>query len=182
MTTIAQTLEALPTGTWQVDATHSQVGFAVEYMVGTFRGSFTPVEARLDVTDDGEATLAGSAQVDDIRVQDENLNAHLLSPEFFDAERTPEIRFQSTEIHRSGDDVSTVGELTIKGLTAHVDLRGTIADPIVDAYGRERIGLRLEGAVDRTSFGLDWNVPLPSGDPALANEVVLTAELYLIRA
>jgi polyisoprenoid-binding protein YceI len=182
VSTIAQTREALPTGAWQIDPTHSQVGFAVEYMVGTFRGSFAPVDARLDVDQDGAATLVGSARVEDIAVQDENLNAHLLSPEFFDAERTPEIRFDSSEISRSGDDVVVVGDLTIKGLTTPVELRGTISDPITDAYGRQRVGLRLEGVVDRTSFGLDWNVPLPSGDPALANDVTLTAELYLIGA
>ena len=131
---------------------------------------------------DGSATLTGSARVEDVAVQDENLNAHLLSPEFFDAERTPEIRFASSEISRSDDDVFVAGDLTIKGLTAPVELRGTISDSITDAYGQQRIGLTLEGVVDRTSFGLDWNVALPSGDPALANDVTLTTELYLIKA
>ena len=74
------------------------------------------------------------------------------------------------------------GELTIKGRTQPVELRGTIADPITDPYGRERIGLTLAGSIDRTSFGIDWNNPLPSGEPALANEVQLSAELYLVKA
>src|SRR5436305_14848436 len=96
-TTITQ---ALPTGTWNVDPVHSQVGFAVDYMVGTFRGSFSPVQGALEVAEDGSATLAGSAPVSGIKVQDENLAAHLQSPEFFDAERAPEITFRSTGVRR----------------------------------------------------------------------------------
>ncbi len=74
------------------------------------------------------------------------------------------------------------GELTIKGHTEPVELTGTITDPIEDPYGRTRIGLTIATTVDRTTFGLDWNVPLPNGEPALANDVTLTAELYLAKA
>jgi polyisoprenoid-binding protein YceI len=182
MSTVEQTCQTLPTGTWDVDPVHSQVGFAVDYMVGTFRGSFAPVEAQLEVAEDGQATLRGTAPVQGIKVQDEQLNAHLLSPEFFDGERTPEIRFASDRISRDGDEIVVDGELTIKDTTEPVELRGAIADPIADPYGRERIGLTLSGKVDRTSFGLNWNVPLPTGEPALANDVALTAELYLVKA
>ena len=181
MSTRAET-RALPTGTWQVDPVHTQVAFAVEYMGGTFRGSFSPVEATLEVGEDGEATLTGSAKVEGVKVQDENLAAHLLSPEFFDAEGAPEIRFVSTGIRRSGDEIVAAGELTIKGVTVPVELQGTIGEPIVDAYGKERLGLKLATTVDRTRVGLDWNTPLSSGEPALANDVTLTAELYLVKA
>src|SRR5439155_3850148 len=104
MTTITQTEQALPVGNWNVDPVHSQVGFAVDYMVGTFRGSFSPVDAKLVVSDDGRATLTGSAPVSGVTVQDENLTAHLQSPDFFDLERTPEIAFASKEMHRTGSD------------------------------------------------------------------------------
>jgi polyisoprenoid-binding protein YceI len=181
LSTIAQTPTQLPTGTWNVDPVHSQVGFAVEYMVGTFRGSFTPVAGTLAVADDGTAELNGSANVAGVKVQDESLSAHLLSPEFFDAERTPEIGFSSDDIRRSGDDVTVSGELTIKGTTRPVELTGTITDPVEDAYGNDRIGLTVETTIDRTEFGLNWNLPLPNGKPALANDVKLTAELYLVK-
>ena len=173
---------ALPVGTWQVDPVHSHVGFGVQYTVGIFRGSFTGIDARLVVAEDGSATLEGGAQAVNIRVQDENLNAHLLSPEFFDAERTPDIRFASDSVTRSGDELAVSGRLTIKGASQPVELRGTLADPITDAFGSERLHLTLEGVVDRTQFGLDWNMELPSGGPALANDVTLTAELYFVKA
>jgi polyisoprenoid-binding protein YceI len=172
--------EALPSGTWSIDPVHSHVGFAVEYVVGTFRGSFSPVAAKLEVGEGG-ATLRGSVPVEGVRVQDENLTAHLQSPEFFDRERTPEITFEASDIERSGNEVTIKGDLTIKGVTQPVEARGTITDPTDDAYGHVRFGLRLETVVDRTKFGLNWNNPLPSGAPALANEVTLTAELALVK-
>ncbi len=182
MTTITQTQTQLPTGTWSVDPVHSQVGFAIDYMGGTFRGSFSPVAGTLEVAEDGTASINGSAQVTGIKVQDENLAAHLLSPEFFDAERAPELRFSADGIRRSGNEVGVDGELTVKGITKPVALTGTIGDPIQDAYGNDRVALTLSTTIDRTQFGLDWNLALPSGEPALANDVTITAELYLVKA
>jgi polyisoprenoid-binding protein YceI len=182
MTTTTGNRTALPIGTWQLDAAHSQVGFAVEYMVGTFRGTFSPVDGKFEVAEDGTATLSGRTEAASVKVQDENLEAHLQTPDFFDAERTPELAFAADEIVRDGDNVTVKGELTIRGVEQPIELHGTIADPITDPYGRERIGLKLEGTVDRTSFGLNWNNPLPSGEPALANDVSLSAELYFVKA
>ncbi len=171
----------IPAGNWQLDAVHSQVGFAVKYMVGTFRGSFSPVEATLSVAEDGGVELHGSARAESVKVQEPNLVAHLLSPDFFDAERAPELRFRSTGVHVAGEDVTVDGELEIKGIARPITLTGTVTAPITDPYGRERIGLTLGGAVDRTEFGITWNNPLPNGTSALANEVALSAELYLVK-
>jgi polyisoprenoid-binding protein YceI len=173
---------ALPTGTWNVDPVHSTVGFAVDYMAGTFRGSFASIEGRLAVGEDETIDLAGSAKVESVRVQDESLTSHLLSPEFFDAERAPTIDFTGTTIRRSGEDVVVDGELSIKGVTRPVTLTGTISEPFADAYGNDRVVLKLQTTVDRTSFDLNWNLALPNGEPALANDVTLTAELYLVKA
>jgi polyisoprenoid-binding protein YceI len=178
-TTVAP--QILPAGTWTVDPVHSQVGFAVAYHVGTFRGSFAPVEARLEVGEDGKAKLTGSASVSGVKVQDENLSAHLQAPDFFDAERTPEIAFASTAIRPSGDELEIVGELTIKGTTLPVTATGRVGEQ-KDYMDRPYFGLELTSTIDRTQFGLNWNNPLPNGDPALANEVTVTAELFLTRA
>jgi polyisoprenoid-binding protein YceI len=173
----AQKTQALPTGTWNSDSVHSDIGFSVEYMAGTFTGSFSKFEAQL-----ADGTLAGSADVSSVQVKDPNLEVHLSSPEFFDAERHPQLSFEAREISRDGDEVTIDGEITIKGVTRPVELRGTISDPITDPWGNERFGLKLETTVDRTDFGLDWNNPLPSGEPALANEVRLFADLQLVKA
>jgi polyisoprenoid-binding protein YceI len=177
MSTVTSPQEILQTGTWKADAAHSRVEFAVAYMTGTFRGSFSPFEAVLE-----EGTLRGSAGVADIKVQDENLAGHLQSPDFFDVERAPSISFESSDIAVDGGRVEITGELTIRGAVQPVELTGTISEPITDPYGQERVGLLLEGKVDRTAFGITWNNPLPSGQPALANDVKLAAELYLVKA
>ena len=182
MSTISETTTTIRVGTWNVDPTHSHVGFELDYMGGAFRGTFSPVEATFAVDEQGDAKLEGSAQAEAVKVQDENLNAHLLSPEFFDASRTPVLQFKTTDIRRSGDELTVNGELTIKGTTRPVELNGTVSEPLTDAYGRERVTLKLAASVDRTEFGLDWNIALPTGEPALSNEVRLGAELYFIKA
>jgi polyisoprenoid-binding protein YceI len=176
MSTIEQT-RAVPTGTWNADPVHSEIGFAVEYMAGTFRGTFSKFGAALE-----DGRLTGWADVASIQVKDPSLEAHLQSPDFFDAERHPKLAFASREITRSGDEVTVHGEVTIKGQTEPVELRGTISDPMADPFGNERFGLRLSTTVDRTAFGISWNNPLPSGEPALADEVTLVADLQLVKA
>src|SRR5262245_42849214 len=165
MTTIAHSTETLPAGDWQVDAAHSRAEFSIEYMGGTFRGSFSPFEARLQVDEDGQATLTGIARAENVRVQDENLEAHLLSPEFFDAERTARLGCQATDLRGEGGTIEASGELTVRGQSSPVELRGTIRGPLTDPYGRERLGVTLETSVDRTAFGLNWNAPLADGEP-----------------
>lgn len=176
-TTTPERLLALPPGTWNADPVHSDVGFAIDYMAGTFRGSFSRVAAHL-----ADGRLEGAADVASVQVKDANLEAHLQSPEFFDAERHPKLTFASQDVRVSGDDVTIAGEITIKGHTEPVELRGTISEPIADPYGNERFGLRLETTVDRTRFGIDWNAPLPTGRPALSNDVTITAELQLVKS
>jgi polyisoprenoid-binding protein YceI len=171
-----ETQQALPTGTWHADPVHSAVGFAVDYMAGTFQGAFTKFEA--NATD---GRLHGAAEVDSIQVPDENLTAHLKAPDFFDAERNPQLSFESREITRSGDEVSIKGDITLKGHTEAVEIRGRITDPFDDPFGNVRFGLELETTVDRTKFGIDWNNPLPSGEAALSNDVRILANLQLVR-
>jgi polyisoprenoid-binding protein YceI len=125
--------------------------------------------------------LSGSARVASVDVKDENLAAHLQSPEFFDAEQHPELTFASRSLERSDDQLNVSGEITIRGTTKPVELVGSIAGPITDGYGNERVNVTLATTVDRTAFDLNWNMPLPNGQPALQNEVSLVAELYFVQ-
>lgn len=162
-------------GTYVLDPIHSSASFAVKHMiVSTFRGRFETFDAKLV-----DGRLTGTVDVGSIVVKDENLAAHLQSPEFFDAERHPELRFVSSEIRPDGDEVVVDGELTIKGVTKAVEARGTIEGPAVTFGDVNKIGLSLEAIIDRTEFGLNWNAPLPKGGFALANDVKLIVELEL---
>src|SRR5881275_2480012 len=174
------TSKTAPAGSWNADPVHSNVSFEIDY-AGTniFRGGFHEYSAGVH-----DGVLKGSAKVASVDVKDEQLNGHLQTPDFFDAQRFPEIGFRATELHRlEGGRVEGKGELTIKGVMRPVELTGTIADaPATDPFGRERLGLRLETSVDRTAYGVSWNAPNQSGGDYLANDVNLIAELALVRA
>jgi polyisoprenoid-binding protein YceI len=167
---------AIPTGTWALDPVHSTIGFAVSYMAGTFTGSFSQFDAVL-----ADSVFKGSANVASVQVKDPDLATHLQSPDFFDAERYPELAFESSAIERTGNRIHIDGEITIKGRTKKVEITGDITDPIADPYGGERFGLALAAVIRRDEFGVSWNNPLPSGEPALSNEVTLIAELQLVK-
>src|SRR2546421_4668218 len=175
--TATLTEQAIPTGTWNLDTTHSQVAYAVRHAgVSLFKGIVGTFAAEL-----ADGTLRGSADVTSITVSDENLAGHLLSPDFFDAERFPQVSFTSTALRRDGDQLVVEGELEIRGAKQPVTLTGTIAGPI-DLGGSDRIGINLETTIDRTDFGITWNMELPGGGVTLENEVKLTADLELVKA
>ncbi|MBX5475125.1 MAG: YceI family protein [Thermoleophilia bacterium] len=183
MSVTESTTQLAPIGTWSADPVHSHVAFEVAYAgVNTFRGGFTDFTATL-VSSEGGTTLEGTAKVASVDVKDEQMNAHLQTPDFFDAERHPEIRFTARELRKLADGrVEGSGELTIKGVTQPVELTGRAADaPTVDPFGRERLGLRLETTIDRTAFGVSWNAPNQGGGDYLGNDVAIVAELALIR-
>ncbi|MGH2966562.1 MAG: YceI family protein [Solirubrobacterales bacterium] len=178
MATVAEKTE-IPTGVWTSDPVHSHVGFAVKHaVVATFRGSFADYDVTL-ANEDGEPRLYGAVRTASVEVRDPKLTGHLLSPDFFDAERYPEITFTSAEIRADDGELVVPGKLTIKGTTKDVEARGTIVGPSEYLEGSERIGIDLETTADRTEFGLNWNAPLPRGGVAVENEVTLTVHLEL---
>jgi polyisoprenoid-binding protein YceI len=178
-TTAEQT--SIPTGTWGIDPTHSTVGFAVAYSgSGTFRGGFKEFDATLV-----DGTLEGVAKVASVDIDEPMLVGHLQTPDFFDAEQFPELRFASKAVELNGDDVTIDGEITLRGVTKPVTITGTVVGPTTDmgANGEiQRIAFDLETKVDRREFGIDWNRELPGGGEALANTVKITANLALVQA
>jgi polyisoprenoid-binding protein YceI len=175
MSTITTT--GIPTGTWATDPVHSSIGFAIRYSgIGTFRGTFEDFEAKLV-----DGRLEGVAKVASVKVDDPQLTGHLQSPDFFDAEQHPELRFVSTAIERDGDSVSIQGELTLRGVTQPVEIAGAVTGPLENAYGQQRLGLDVETTVNRHDFGISWNMELPGGGRALADDVLVTANLALVQ-
>ena len=169
MSTIT-TPKIAPAGSWSADPVHSNVSFEIAYAgTNTFRGGFHEYSAGL-----ANGVLEGSAKVASVDVKDEQLNGHLLSPDFFDAERFPEITFRTSDLER--------GELTIKGVTRPVTISSTVSEPNVDPFGRERVGITLEATVDRNEFGVSWNAPNQGGGNYLGDDVTIKADLALVRA
>jgi polyisoprenoid-binding protein YceI len=179
MTTATE--QRLPAATWNVDTVHSTVGFAVKYMVATFRTDFSAYTATLDTTGD-EPRLSGSVDPTSIVIKDPNFHAHLQSPDFFDSERHPAITFESTSFRTDGDELIVAGDLTIKGETRRVEGRGELTPVHGDLHGNERVGVHLEAVIDRSHFGVSWNAPLPKGGLALANETKLLVDLFFVKS
>jgi polyisoprenoid-binding protein YceI len=178
MSTTATEID-LHEGAWEADTTHSNANFEVEHAgLSLFRGGFKRVDAKLTATDVGLA-LEGAVQVEGISVDDENIRPHLLSPEFFDADRNPDITFHSTEITGDADDLTVRGELSMAGTTVPVIAAGRLRGPVAGAGGGEKLALSLEATIDRTDYGMNWQMDLPAGGVALANDVKLIVELEL---
>ncbi len=163
------TLTSAPAGTWSADPVHSHLSFEIAYAgTNTFRGGFREYTATLE-----DGVLEGVAQVASVDVKDEQLNGHLLTPDFFDAERFPEITFRTSDLE--------TGELTIKGVTRPVTIQATVSEPNTDPFGRERVGIKLEATVDRNEFGVSWNAPNQGGGNYLGDDVTIKADLALVR-
>jgi polyisoprenoid-binding protein YceI len=169
MSTIASTTTKTPAGTWSADPVHSNVSFEIAYAgTNTFRGGFHEYSAGLQ-----DGVLEGSAKVASVDVKDEQLNGHLQSPDFFDAERFPEITFRTSDLEH--------GDLTIKGVTRPVAIAVNVSEPNVDPFGRERVGITLEATVDRNEYGLSWNAPNQGGGNYLGDNVTIKADLALVK-
>ena len=171
---------SVPAGTYTADPIHSSFGFAVRYQgVSLFRGTLDEVQATLT-----DGRLEGAAKVESISIRTpEQFRAHVLSEEFFDAENHPEVTFASRTFDVAEDGAATVeGDLTIKGITRPVTATGTWTPAAQDAFGNTRAHLTLEATVDRTEFDMNWNMPLPSGGTALANDVTITIDASLTQA
>jgi polyisoprenoid-binding protein YceI len=171
----------IPTGTWSIDPVWSALEFEVKKLgLVTVKGRVPGFSGTIE---GGETpAITGTVDVSTITTFDETRDGHIQSPEFFDTERYPELRFESTAFETRGDELVVEGALTIKDVTKPVELKGSFVGTGVDPYGNDRIGIELAGTVDRTEFGLNWNAPLPGGGFLLPNEVVLKANIAAVKA
>jgi polyisoprenoid-binding protein YceI len=172
--------QQVPAGTWTVDPVHSSIAFAVTHNgVTTFRSGFDKYEARLSGGE--QPRLEGTVDVASIKIDEEMLKGHLLSPEFFDVQRFPQLRFTSTELSVGEDGTLRVaGDLEIHGETRKVEATGRFAQLGGDLAGKARLGLSIESTVDRRDFGLDWQAELPSGGEVLDYAVTISVDLELV--
>jgi polyisoprenoid-binding protein YceI len=166
----------IPAGTWTVDPSHSRVEFSIRHMgIASIRGSFADFEAVIDGGD--EPHISGAIRVASVDTRDEARDGHLQSPDFFDSERHPEITFASTRF----EEDRVVGDLTIRGITREVELAARVTGAGTDPWGNERLGIELEGEIDRHEFGVSWNTPLPTGGLLLGDTVRLSAGFSAVK-
>jgi polyisoprenoid-binding protein YceI len=175
----------VPTGTWRVDPDHSSIEFEIKHMmIATVRGRFREFEGTIVAAEDiADSRAFGVVKTASIDTNQPDRDAHLRSPDFFDVERYPEIRFESTRIEPlGGPRFRTVGNLTIKDATREVELEVTVEGAQRDPWGNDRVGLRARGAIDRKDFGLRWQQALETGGFLLGDEVKILIEISAVRA
>lgn len=181
MSIVTETSTAvIPAGTWEIDPAHSSVEFEIRHLgLATVKGRAPVVSGT--ITGGDAPSIVGSVDAAALTTFDEQRDAHLRAPDFFDVERHPQLRFSSTAIALRDGRLVVEGDLTMRGATKPVTLTGSVVGPASDPWGNERIGLDLEGAIDRTEWGLSWNAPLPDGGTLLPDDVRLTASFSAIK-
>ncbi|MGD0869405.1 MAG: YceI family protein [Bryobacteraceae bacterium] len=170
---------------YQIDSAHSTAQFSVRHlMVSNVRGEFTKLSGSLayDASNPANSSLEARLEVASINTRDEQRDAHLKSPDFFDGEKFPELTFRSKQVTKGGDGLQVKGGLTIHGVTREVTLAVDGPTPEVkDPWGGYRIGATAETKIHRKDFGLTWNMALEAGGVVVGDEVKITIEIEAMR-
>lgn|SRR5690606_5923211 len=171
---------------WNLDPTHSEIGFKVKHMMITnVSGSFGKfdVKAETEGNDFSKASIDFTADISSITTNNADRDAHLKSADFFDSENHPELKFVSTRMEKKDDDEFVLhGDLTIKGISKPVKLDVEFGGIGKDPWGNEKAGFTISGKIKRTDWGLNWNAALETGGVLVSEEVKLFAEVQLVRA
>jgi polyisoprenoid-binding protein YceI len=172
------TIEArrtIPAGKYAADPAHSSVEFTIPHMdISTIRGTFLKYEAALEGGE--QPHLSGSFETASVDTHDEQRDGHIKGAEFFDVERFPTAGFSGALV---GDKI--VGELTLKGVTKPIEMTASVTGPAVDPWGNDRVGIDVEGTVNRHEFGVSWNLDLPNGGKLLDDTVTIIASLSFVK-
>lgn len=177
------------TTTWQIDATHTTVEFAVKHMMfTTVRGRFKDVKGTIEVDEKNPNNSTVNVEIAaasiDTGVADRD--AHLRSADFLDVEKYPTLTFRSKRIEGAmaseGDKFKITGDLTIRGKSIEVTLDCTYTGSGKDPWGGTRAGAEAHAKIDRREWGLQWNQALETGGILVGNEVRMEIEVQAVKA
>jgi polyisoprenoid-binding protein YceI len=171
---------------WAIDTDHSSVDFSIRHMMianvkGTFHNFSAVVEA--DVTDLTNATIDFKVELSSIDTRNKDRDAHLVSADFFDAEKFPEMTFRSTDIKKNGEgEYDVIGELTIHGVTKPETFMVTFEGQGKDPWGNEKVGFSAQGTINRADYGLTWNSALETGGVLVGDKVKVSLQIEASKA
>ena len=173
--------------TYQIDPAHASAQFKVRHiMIANVKGEFDKIigTVNYDPANPSASTVDATIEVASISTRDEQRDAHLKSPDFFDVEKFPTITFKSKRVTATGSDSFTVtGGLTIHGVTKEVDLKvEELTEETKDPWGNVRRGATAKTRVQRKDFGMIFNVALEAGGFLVGEEITITLDVQFIKA
>jgi polyisoprenoid-binding protein YceI len=178
------TFPAELTGTWQIDAVHSTVGFAAKHaMVATTRGRFETYTggATIDATTPENSSLWVDIDAASVSTGNEQRDGHLKSADFFHAEAHPHVTFRSTNVKVDGDEIVTLGDLTVAGVTHPLEIRWEFGGLSKDPYGNVRAGFEGVATLNRKDWGLVWNAAIETGGFLVSDKIKLVLEIAAVK-
>ena len=165
---------------WTLDNAHTNVGFSVRHMmVSKVKGRFGDFDATLSINEQqpDQSSVEARIRTASIDTREPQRDAHLRSPDFFDAEQHPEMIFRTTGVELpAAGRMRLLGDLTIRGTTHPIALDGEYEGPRPDVQGNRRLGFELKGRIDREAYGLVWNMPIEAGGIVVGKEVELNID------
>lgn len=172
---------------WVVDPSHTKVGFSVRHFGisetdGFFRNYTSTIKTEKDDFSDLEVSVV--VQIDSIDTNDAQRDAHLKADDFFNAEKFPEMKFESTTLEptSTANEYKIHGNLTIRDVTKPVifdlEYAGTVPQ---DPFGNTKAGFFISGSINRQDFGLRFNVLLGTGNLAVSDKVKINIPVQLLK-
>lgn len=167
---------------WTIDPTHSHVEFSVKHlMISTVKGRFKVYTGSGETNPDGTlASVEMTIEASSIDTHVQQRDDHLRSADFLDAATHPSLTFRSTKIEQNGTDITITGDLTIRGVTKSVTLKGEFTEPMKDPWGNQRAALSVTGKISRKDWGLTWNMALEAGGVTVGDEVKIAIEVEAV--
>jgi polyisoprenoid-binding protein YceI len=170
---------------WNFDPVHSDIGFSVRHlMISKVRGHFQKWSGALLADEAGlaDSKVEASIEAASIDTKEQQRDDHLRSPDFFDAANHPALTFQSTRVEKaSEDEYKVTGNLTIRGVTKEVALTVEYLGRSKDPWGGLRMGFSAKTAIDRSDFGLKFNMPLEGGGVVVGDRVEIVLEIEAVK-
>jgi polyisoprenoid-binding protein YceI len=174
----------LTPGTWNVDPSHSTVGFVARHlMITKVRGRFTSFSGVITVPENRlDASVTATIDLAAVTTGDDGRDAHLRSADFFDVEQFPTMSFASIGVKQDGDDFVLLGDLTIKGVTRHVEMELEFDGVNTDPWGNTKAAFSAKTEINRKDWGLEWNVALETGGVLVSEKVKIELEIQAVKA
>ena len=168
---------------WSIDKSHSKIGFSVTHLVITeVEGKFKNFEAKITTANENfdGASIEFTADVNSIDTYNEKRDQHLMSDDFFNAEKFPKLIFKSKSFKKVDDkNYKLVGDLTIRDITKEVTLDAKYGGTITDPWGNTKAGFKINGDINRFDYGLKWDAAIETGGLVVSKEVKLIINLEL---